>query len=189
MRPSFFLITLRLLAPALIASAADIKDCGDISSYKVAPYVALATELQALRKEDAIARLQKWATSRKYDEQIIILCRMLFEPRPGIEFRRPMLGDPQFYSETTIKDWPLEPITLVDGVPFLIVGGYVLAGLAEEGSSYLNYCLSNANWSSKQYRSVNKQEINIAFEKLLKSLAQKQPLSEWGLRLFTKQIE
>ena len=189
MKTNFFFLTLLLLASAFIASAADIKDCGGIRSYKVAPYVALATELQSLQKEEAIGRLRKWAVSQKYDEQVIILCRMLFEPRPGVEFRRPKLGGPQFFGKTTMKDWPLEPITVIDDVPFLIVIGYMLGGVAEQGPSYLNYCLSSANWTTRRYRAVSKEEIAAAFKKLLKSTPSNEQQSEWELGLISKQIE
>lgn len=189
MKTNFFFLTLVLLASAFIASAADIKDCGGIRSYKVEPYVALATELQSLQKEEAVARLQQWAVSQKYDEQVIILCRMLFEPRPGVEFRRPMLGGPQFFGKTTMKDWPLEPITVIDDVPFLIVNTYVLGGVAEQGPTYLNYCLSNANWTTRRYRAVSKVEIAAAFEKLLKSIPPDEQQSKWELGIISKQIE
>ena len=173
--PLFF--WLLWLASAGIASAADIKDCGRIGSYKIAPYMALAIELQALPKDAAVARLRKWADTHEYDEQVIILCRMLFEPRPGVEFRRPLLGGPQLYGGTTMKDWPLEPITVVDDVPFLTASSYMIAGgKPEEGTTYLNDCISTADWTSRKYRVVSHQEVTAAFEKLLKSSIWKQPL-------------
>jgi len=189
MKTNFYSLTLMLLASAFMASAADIKDCGGIRSYKVAPYVALATELQSLPKEEAIARLQEWAVSEKYDEQVIILCRMLFEPRPGVAFRRPLLGGPQFFGKTKMTDWPLEPITVIDDVPLLIVINYMLAGVAERAPSYLNHCLSNANWTTRRFRTVSKAEIAAAFEKLLKSTPSNESQSDWEFELISKQIE
>jgi len=187
MSPVFVMTFLLTLGP--FAFAADIKDCGDIRSYRAAPYVAVATELQSLPREEAVARLRQWADSQKYDEQVIILCRMLFERRAGGEFRRPGLGGPQFYGETTTKDWPLEPITVVDDVPFLIVFGYVLAGHAEDASSYLDYCLAEAVWARRRYHAVNRREIAAALEKLLKFSAWRRPLNTSERELLTKQVE
>jgi hypothetical protein len=195
MNVKFAIISL-LTATALVfapflksASVANISRCGDLDSYKVVPYLDVAVELQSMRKEDAIALLQKWAKSPKHDGQVIILCRMLFEAKKGAEFRSPLLGGPQFNGGTTMMDWPLEPITIVDDIPFVIVLGYFLAGQAEEAPSYLSYCLSNAEWTSRHYHIARKREINAALQKLLKSSVWKHRLDEWEMGMLRKQIE
>ncbi len=167
--------------------AADIADCGDIRSFRVAPYLALAVELQALPEKDAVARLQSWADSGKHDEPVILLCRMLFQARTGGEFRRPMLGGPGFFGGTKLKDWPLEPITIVDDVPFLIVSSYMLAGHAEEAPSYLKYCLTDTDWTTRRYRALGRTEIASAFDKLLKATPWK--LTDWDRKMLGRQIE
>src|SRR5882724_8067295 len=102
-----------LLAVTSVQAAAPLSldKCGDLRSYRVAPYLEVACALQALPKDGAIAQLQKWADTRNYDQQVIILCRMLFEAKDGSKFRRPMLGGPAFYGDTGMEDWPQEPIT------------------------------------------------------------------------------
>jgi hypothetical protein len=172
-----------------IAWATNIEECGDIGSYKPTPFVALAVELQSLGKDEAIIRLQRWASSKKYDEQVILLCRMLFESRKNMAFRAPMLGGAGFYGGTSEKDWPLEPIVIIDDIPFLIVSDYALFGHAEEAPPYLHYCLSNTDWASRHYHLVSRVDIETAFQKLLKAPLWKRPLNWREVNLLKRQME
>lgn len=185
----------RLLSVALLvltfdarASAEELAGAGDLNHFTSAPYVALAVQLQILGKDKGVAKLRGWAETRKHDEQVIVLCRMLFEPGKGGEFLPPRLGGPGFLAGTGAEDWPLEPIAIIDGIPFRIVTGYMLAGEAEGGLSYLDYCLAHTNWSIRRYRIVTDETIKAAFEKLKQSPKWKRPLTEWELSLLGKQI-
>jgi len=89
-----------------------------------------------------------------------------------------------------MKDWPLEPITLIDDIPFLIVITYMKAGESQHGASpYLRYCISDADWTTRRYHTVTKQEIETGFQKLLNSPIWKQPLDKWELGFIRKQTE
>ena len=155
----------------------------DKPEFKSAQYIRVARQLLSIPEERRREYL-KQLVSGKYDEQAIILCRMLFEARPKQEFRRPFVGGPVFVARDS--KWPLEPIAIVDEVPFLIVRGYRLGGQPEPASNYLDYCLKNCAWTTRRYRRDDKQTLSAALEKLVKS----QPaLGERGRSYLSKQVE
>lgn len=78
---------------------------------------------------------------------------MLFQAKPGGEFRGPMIGG-AFFIGGTYRDWPLEPIAVFDHVPILVVTGYVLAGWPEPPGWYVDYCLKNCQWRDARYEAV-----------------------------------
>src|SRR3954468_11262392 len=112
-----------------------------IESYRIAHYLQVAEELQKLDAGKRIARLKELAVDPKRGSEIFPLCRMLFEAKPNVEFRRPRIGAPDFVGGGQMADWALEPITLFDQVPILIVEGYNVAGYPEPPLSYVDYCL------------------------------------------------
>jgi hypothetical protein len=174
---------------AACANPADISKCGGFRSYGASGYLDVANALQAQPRAIAIKQLEDWAKTGKYNDQIIILCRMLFEAKPHGEFRRPMLGGFMFYGNTSEKDWPLEPITIVDDVPLKIVSGYFLAGQAESGSAYLAYCLKNTDWTNRRYQPSDEADIESALDKLLSSSIWKRPLNRDEVSNLTEQIQ
>src|SRR5258707_376899 len=107
--------------------------------YAVAPYLRSAVRLQSMGRDEACKAL----LASKDDDQVFVLCRMLFTKRGASEFRRPLIGGALFLGTTDYADWSLEPIELVDGIPFLITQGYILAGVPEAAGSYLRYCMAN----------------------------------------------
>jgi hypothetical protein len=142
-------------------------------------------------REAACQELLKAASqvpTREQDEQIIILCRMLFTKRADSEFRRPMIGGAFFFGATDYSDWSLEPIEVVDGVPFKIVRGYVLGGFPEPASSYLNYCMTACDWNRTAFREATAKELQAALDKLLSSPKWKQPLDEYDRAFLSDQI-
>jgi hypothetical protein len=90
----------------------------------------------------------------------IALCRLLFRSKTGEPLRPPSLGEPGFLGGTTSKDWPLEPIHLYRGVPFLIVNDWALAGLAEQANWYLAHCLLHGVWNETRYVVMEQVEID-----------------------------
>jgi RNA polymerase sigma factor (sigma-70 family) len=155
------------------------------SNYKVDPYIHAAAFLQAMGKDKARARLTEVARDEKRRESVIVLCRMLFARKPGGEFRRPELGKATFLGNTNSADWPLEPIELVDGVPFLIVDGYKPSNRvdrppwqynepfdyrgAEQAEAYLKYCFDRCHWSDVVFKAQDEQAKENALKKLLAS--------------------
>lgn len=94
---------------------------------------------------------------------------MLFQAKPSGEFRRPRIGGPEFIDRGNIRDWPLEPITLREGVPILVVTGYHLAGVAESPEKYLEYCLTQCDWSETVYAVKSKEQIKQIVEEFIAS--------------------
>lgn len=140
------------------------------AAYRVDPYIAAAAALQAEPKTaaDTLEMLIKDADNEHdHANKALILCRMLFTAKPKGEFRRPRLGGPLFLDGGEKLDWPLEPIELVDGVPFLVVWGYSLGGAPEPASKYLSYCLKECDWTAEKYKPKGKEAKEKALAKLL----------------------
>jgi len=168
--------------------------------YKVDPCIDAAVALQQLGREKAIVQLHKMAGSRHPwpAQRVTILCRMLFTNKSGSLFRSPVLGYPYFLDsdnslfppqERSEAEWPLVPIELVDGVPFLVVRLYWLNGLPERDEDYLRYCEMNCAWSSFRYSLKTAQEKQDALNKLINSPKWKSPLDEKARAFLANQLQ
>lgn len=161
-------------------------------AYRADPFIRAAVRLQGLGRDAAIKELLAYmqdSTHPNADDQVIVLCRMLFVQKPGGEFRRPGLGAPGFLGQTTLSDWPLEPVEIVDGVPFKIVIGYALAGYPEQGDWYLKYCVANCDWSSTLFKVASEEEKRAALDKLIESPKWKTKLTEDKKKFLSSQIQ
>ncbi len=133
-------------------------------SYRFEPFLEQAVALQGMSELARIARLKVLAADPRHGSDVFVLCRMLFDAKPVSTFRRPLIGGAMFIgarsfaTEDDYARWPLEPITLYRGAPFLIVQGYVLAGLPEHPAEYLEYCLDSCRWRDMTYAVINKSE-------------------------------
>jgi len=156
----------------------------------VDPYLAAAAKFQAVGKEKAVAILRAAANDPKVEnEVVIVLCRLLFTAKPKGEFRRPMIGRPHCLGGTGPADWPLEPIEVVDRVPFLIATGYEMAGQAEPAGEYLDYCLKECAWGATEFKPRTAAEKQAALAGLLASKKWKQPLTEFERKFLADQIK
>jgi hypothetical protein len=140
-------------------------------------------------RESATKRLLKLDRSGDNDEQIYILCRMLFIKRATNDFRDPYMGKIILHGGTTPSDWPLSPIEIIDGVPFDIVDSYATQSTPERGGDYLSYCLTNCDWNNLRFSAKGKDQLNDALNKLLVSLKWKRPLNPNEREFFKKQIQ
>lgn len=167
-----------------------LANCPDfqIQDYKANPYLKVAIDLQKMGKEQAIQTLISLAEDRANDNKIFVLCRILFNKENNSEFRRPLIGDAIFVGDTSYKDWPLEPIALIDGIPFLIVKGYNVEGKTESGLNYLKYCIKNLAWEEKLYRLKSNLEYQIGLNDLLESSILRNKISEDDKKWFLSQI-
>jgi len=177
----------------------------DGGHYRVDPYIEAAMELQADGKEAASQQLLALARSDEGSdfenrEKIPILCRILFTQRPDTDFHRPWLGFPVFLGEKTnsylfddpfSKEWPLEPIEIVDEIPFAIVRGYDYEGFWESDSveSFVGYCIGKCDWSNVHLTKKSKQQKEIALGKLLSSPKWQRPLKDREKTFLVNQIE
>lgn len=139
--------------------------------YKVDPYLKAAMDLQALGKENAIRQLLDWGHDEPdvYYDQIVILCRMLFITRGESHFPEPSLDTTKFIGGTSEIDWPLYPITMIDGVPFVVMGNYALNGQRLPAYSYVMNCFHFCDWNPYQYKSKTTEQKQAALKKLLAS--------------------
>ena len=159
--------------------------------YRADPYIEAAAKLQSLGKDIAAKSLAALAIeeSRPSGRKVIILCRLLFTNRPHHKFRPPLLGYPVMVGETEGKDWPLEPIELVNGIPFRLTCGYNLGGVAESSGMYLAYCLRDCDWVAQSYCLKSDAEKKDALEILLASPKWKKPLSASDRAFLAAQIK
>jgi hypothetical protein len=164
-------------------------DLGNFRDFRVDPYIRKASELQALGKDKAIDSLMECCKIRDQDNKVIILCRMLFKQKGKEEFRRPMIGEPVFFGKTDYEDWPLEPIELVDGVPFLITFGYAIEGEPELSESYIRYCVQHGDWNDAKFEPKTEQEKQKALDKLLASPKWRKPLNDQEKTFLSAQIK
>jgi hypothetical protein len=169
-------------------------------SYKVDPYIA-AAKLQAADRDEAVESLRTAAKDadaaakhavqypHQSSDKVILLCRMLFTAKPNGEFRRPMIGAPLCLGDTDLKDWPLEPIEIVDGIPFLVVRGYQGSGVPEPAEHYLSYCLQECDWAADRFQPKAAGEKKKALDKLLTSRKWKRPLTEYEEGFLLSQVQ
>lgn len=168
----------------------------NLEKYKVDRHLLAAVELQALGKELACDVLSSFAKKRLWEdrrylheeESLIALTRILFAKRPDAEFRRARIGGPVFLGETNFDDWPLEPIEIVDGVPFSVVKEHYLFGQAESAYNYIRYCLENCDWNPYKFELKSEAQKQDALSKLLASPKWKQALTPSEQGFFSAQI-
>ena len=163
---------------------------GITGEFLAAPYIAAAAKLRAAGEEATAKFLTAAVDDKKVRGRgVTVLCRMLYEAKPGEKFRRPLVGAPQLMGGTKAEDWPLEPITIVDGVPFVVVDGYSLGGLPESTEQYLKYCLDKCVWGSVKYVEKTEEERAKALTSLLASKTWKRPLSDGEKKILEAQIK
>ena len=113
------------------------------NTYRVDPYVKVVQHLQAMGRKAACEKLLEltkddhvWMDN---EQQITILCQMLFSKRQDSKFGNSWRSKPSFIGGTSEADWPLEPIELVDGTPLVVTPEF------EHGAYYgetINYAAS-----------------------------------------------
>jgi len=187
----FLFACLAMSLPTLrAADEVSIESCPLIGwDFKIVPYLSVAKSLQEEGRDKAILRLRSWADTRKHEDQVVILCRMLFEAKKGTEFRRPGIGGAAFLGGTDYPDWPLEPINIYEGVPILITHGYALAGTPESSRRYLDFCIENCDWRQARYSVQSHDELKELITKWLTSRKWPTPLSARDRAFFTDQAE
>jgi RNA polymerase sigma factor (sigma-70 family) len=174
---------------------ADLPSISKTREYRVEPYIRAALSLQALGKEAGIAKLKELAESDTDGFKTIPLCRMLFTPKAGREFRRPALGTMTFAGSRAFgmnpepRDWPLAPLEIVEGVPFLLTTNMTLAKSPESAQRYLQYCLDECVWKTTLYAPKTTEELRQALATLLADKRLKGVYEESDQLFLAKQLE
>jgi hypothetical protein len=175
--------------PAPETRLADLLKLPDAEHYKVDLYIVAARSLQAMGKDKACGLLAELAAKDEDpNTRTVILCRMLFTAKRGEEFRAAMSGEPVILGGTQPSDWPLEPVALVDGVPFLVTWGYRLGGRAESSTQYLYYCTHECDWNESSYQPKTREEVRKALDALLSSAKLKGKLKDYEKDFLAAQI-
>jgi hypothetical protein len=134
-----------------------------------------ANALIGMGEEKAVKLLKKYAKTQKdYDHpyalKVAWMCKLIFTPKTDKPLRPPSYGAlslPRI--SMPLKEWPLYPLVLTDGVIFILGDGYSLFGQAEPPLSYINYCLKNGSFKQTKYKVPTTEETEVALEKLFAS--------------------
>lgn len=151
---------------------------GQNEEYKAEPYMLAAVKLQSMGRQKAEQEMMQYANKGWNSDGIFILCRMLYTNRPSCKFEAPGLGVPELMGGTEPKDWPLQPIEIENGIPFLITMGYSIYGQPPYPPAYLKYCMTNCNWNTFRYEKKGKDELRLALNEMLNSTKWKRPLTQ-----------
>ena len=185
------LIVLVTFATSSRSASLDLTSLPDLQSgrYKAVPYIRAAAALQNMGRESACQTLLRAAQTNQANRAIFVLCRMLFTKRATADFRCPGLGVAHFLGGTDYADWPLEPVELVDGIPFQIVWGYSLGGRGESAEGYLRYCMTTCDWSTVRFSEVTTALPNLTLTKLYTSPKWRRALESHEREFLSAQIE
>jgi hypothetical protein len=156
---------LRMLAETSPLEGGDFRPLHTIAAVNALQPLGKQVGVAVLREYMAVSFNSRWAE----DDGLFAVMRVLFEvppadrraetrraedwPRvvyPGY-FRPPALGGPS-WSPNDLMKFPLFPLMVVDDVPLVLVGGYMLGGMPESPGEHLDELERNANWRQRPLR-------------------------------------
>jgi hypothetical protein len=158
--------------------------------YKCADIVRVVNSLRALGKERALTALRDFLDQSRFDsgraKSIVLICRCLFDNPRG--WSPPVLGLPQ----PTVSDFaktklPCFPLAFSDGVPFLVIEGYILGGRGEDPAECIKKCeflaLRKSDLPTKGFDAAARSLIaSEEFSKLYEDDATRKSMSEMILK-------
>ena len=122
--------------------------------------------LKAL-EEDHVAAIDEGINT---NERIGWICRIIFLGKEGKPLRQPQYGGLRLpYLTMPLERWPLYPIAQSDQVFFVLSEGYVLGGLAERASKYIDYCSTTGSFRTTQVKVPLHEDAIKAFNTLRES--------------------
>jgi hypothetical protein len=132
-------------------------------TYRCTDVVSVVNKLRKQGKEKSLATLRGYLANGGDNARVLLICRLLFVNPDGWD--RPILGETMpFIGKDDAKAFPLFPIALSDGVPFLLVRGYQLNGRPESAIKCLNLC--------DGFAMVKKDYPSAGYEKAARALIQ-----------------
>jgi hypothetical protein len=148
---------------------------GEQQQYRATAYLKAAVSLQTMGKEKSCQLLLKLAEKDRWpNTRTLVLCRMLFRPKPKSDFRRAAIGASVFIKGSKDAHWSSDPIHIEDGVPFLVVTGYFLAGFPEHPTDYVKYCIKECDWNDAKYELRTKVQQQKALDKMIETFGLKE---------------
>jgi hypothetical protein len=152
------------------------------STYDSATILKTANELIAAGQTKAHESLLAYANNSSQpdswgyrDQYVTWLCLLLYEPKSRIGLKTPLFGAPNFpfgYDGKGYEDpdlWPKFPLAISQGVPFELVEGYTLGGLALPGSYYVTLYQEKGLFRTKSYPIPTHKQAELALKALLTS--------------------
>ena|ERR1035438_5927208 len=111
--------------------------------YSCAQMVSVVNELRHIGKDKVISVLTNLVEQTKQDgggAKVFMLCRLLFVNTNG--WTIPRLGEPYppVNLDVATNEFPIFPLAQSDGVPFLLVSGYMLGGFPEPPDECVEAC-------------------------------------------------
>jgi hypothetical protein len=109
------------------------------STYACGKMILTVNHFRRLGKDKSIAILRDYITNGGDNCRVHIICRLLFDNPTG--WAPPLLGEPSPNIKNAVaKRFPMFPIAIWNGVPFLLVHGYNLEGMEESALDCLRVC-------------------------------------------------
>ena len=154
-------------------------------TYQCSEMVQVANHLRKLGKDKSLAALRTYLTSGGDNDKVLVICRLLFVNPKG--WGAPILGQPSpSINQDTAKKFPLFPVALSDGVPFLLVEGYQLEGLPESANDCLKLCegfaLVKEDYSTADYEKAARALTQTKEFRQLYQEADRQAMADMILR-------
>ena len=112
----------------------------EIAEYRPDEVISAINALIRLGKEGSLRAIQDCLSKLTPNQETVGLfwiLRILFDLPSGRPFPPVSLGNPDIPPPSQVELLPRYPIVLVQDVPFLVVSGYMLAGLPETVDSHL----------------------------------------------------
>ncbi len=161
---------------------------GPARSYKCGHFIKVVLAGSKAGEDVSIASLRRFVKSGASDVDVVALCRLLYTGKDAKKLRRAAIGGTSFPGGTEYRDWPLEPIEIVEGVPFLISESYLCMGVSETALEYLAYCRQEGIWAPRLSVEKSTAELERALATILHSKKWKTDLYEDETRFLKEQV-
>jgi hypothetical protein len=97
--------------------------------------------------------------------RIGLVCRIIFQGNDGKPLRQPRYGGLSLpYLTMPLEQWPLYPVAESEGVFFVLSEGYILGGVAERVTDYIDYCSTTGNFRKTKVEVPTHEEAMRAFD-------------------------
>ncbi len=128
--------------------------------FKCPEMVHIVDHLKQLGKEKSLATLREYLLNTRDNSKVHIVCRLLFDNPKG--WQSPWLGKPSpDINQDAAMKFPLFPVCLSKGVPFLLVRSYEVDGKVDLASECLDLC-KGLSMIAKPYPMVDYEKAALA---------------------------
>lgn len=101
-------------------------------------------------KQQSLATLRSSGNNPAKHEQVFLIARLLYEPAESDRTLPHLdLGQPDLPGADDNRQFPVFPLHLVEDLPLLLVGGYLVGGESLPPSVYLDWCANYGRLRNK----------------------------------------